>query len=139
MATSNPTLGKTMVLRITGTPTVITNLTSNSLSFTTDMIDVTTKSSGTHKEYLPNFQDLTIDFEGVYTITPSTAGFEDLLTSKLDGTAVTWEFGTTVTGTPKWSGSGYITGLDVDAPMDDKVTFSGSIQNTGDPTVGTYS
>lgn len=138
MATTTPTLGKSMVLRITGTPTVITNLTSNSLSFTTDMIDVTTKSSGTHKEYLPQWQDLTIDFEGIYTVTASTAGFEDLLTSKLAGSAVSWEFGTTASGTPKWSGTGYITGLDVDAPQDDKVTFSGSIQNTGDPTVGTY-
>jgi predicted secreted protein len=139
MATTAPQLGKTMTLRLTGTPTVITNMRSSSLSFVTDMIDVTTKSSGTHKEYLPSFQDLTIDGEGVYTLTASTQGFEDLLTSKLAGSSVTWEYGNSaVSGSPKWSGTGYITDLSVDAPYDDVVTFTVSIQNTGDPTVGTY-
>jgi hypothetical protein len=138
MATTTPQLGKLLTLRIGGTPTVITNLTSNSLSHVTDMIEVTSKSSGTHKEYPPSFQDLTFDFEGIYTVTASTQGYEDLLTSKLAGTVVTWEWGTGVTGTPKLSGSGYITGLDQDAPLDDVATFSGSIQNTGDPTVGTF-
>jgi predicted secreted protein len=138
MATTAPQLGKALTLRIGATPTVITNLRSNSLSHVTDMMDVTTKSSGTHKEYLPSFQDLTIDFEGIYTVTASTQGYEDLLTSKLAGTAVSWEWGSGVTGTPKLSGSGYITSLDQDAPLDDVATFSGSIQNTGDPVVGAY-
>jgi predicted secreted protein len=138
MATTTPTLGKVLTLRIGATPTTITNLTSNSLSHTTDSINVTTKSSGTHKEYLVAFQDLTFSFEGLYTVTASTQGYEDLLTAKLAGTAVSWEWGTGVTGTPKLSGTGYILTLDQDAPMDGAVTFSGSIQNTGDPTVGTY-
>lgn len=138
MATTSPQLGKTLTLRLGGTPTVITNLTSNSLNHLTDMVEVTTKSSGTHKEYLPLFQGLTIDFEGVYTITPTTEGYEDLLASKLAGTAVSWEWGTGVDGTPKLSGTGYITGLDKDAPLDDVVTFSGSIQTTDVPTEGIY-
>lgn len=138
MATTSPQLGKTLTLRIGGSPTTITNLTSNSLSHVTDMIEVTTKSSGTHKEYLPSFQDLTIDFEGIYTVTASTQGYEDLLTSKLAGTSVAWEWGSGVTGTPKLSGVGYITDLSQDAPLDDVATFSGSIQNTGDPVVAAY-
>src|SRR5687768_6657785 len=138
MATTDPVLGKSLTLKIGGTPTVITNLTSNSLSHSTDSIGVTTKDSGTHKEYKVQFQDLTLDFEGLYTSTASTQGYEDLLTAKLAGTLITWEWGTGVTGTPKLSGSGYILTLDQDAPLDDAVTFSGSIQNTGDPAVGTY-
>jgi predicted secreted protein len=136
MATTTPQLGKTLTLKIGGT--TITNLRSNSLSHTTDMIEVSTQSSGTHKEYLPSFQDLTFDFEGIYTVTASTQGYEDLLSSKLAGTSVAWEWGTGVSGTPKLSGTGYIVSLDQDAPYDDVATFSGSIQNTGDPTSGTY-
>lgn len=138
MATTTPQLGKTLTLKIGAIPTTITNLRSSSLSHTTDMIEVSTQASGTHKEYLPSFQDLTFDFEGIYTVTASTSGYEDLLTSKLAGTAVTWEYGSGVTGTPKLSGTGYIVSLDLDAPYDDVATFSGSIQNTGDPVEGTY-
>lgn len=138
MPTTTPQLGKTLTLKIGATPTTITNLRSNSLSHVTDMIEVSTQASGTHKEYLPSFQDLTIDFEGIYTVTASTQGYEDLLTSKLAGSSVAWEWGTGVSGTPKLSGTGYITALDQDAPYDDVATFSGSIQNTGAPTSGTY-
>ena len=136
MATTAPLLGKSLTVQIGST--VITNLTSNSLDMSTDMVEVTTKSSGTHKEYLPNFQDLTLEAEGIYTKTASSLGYEDFLTSKLAGTSVSWVWGDGVSGAPKLSGTGYLTSLTVDAPMDDVVTFSLSIQNTGDPVNGTY-
>lgn len=138
MATTNPQLAKALTIRLGATPTVITNLTSNSMSHTMDMIDVTTKSSGTHKEYIPAFADLTIDYEGIYTITASTMGYEDILTAIMAGTSVAWEWGTGVTGTPKLSGNGYHNNLTIDSNNGEVVTFSGSFQNTGDPTVGTY-
>jgi predicted secreted protein len=140
MATTAPQLGKTLTIRI-GTPTgvTITNLRSNSLSSVTDMIEVTTKSSGTHKEYLPSFQDLTIDFEGVFTQTASSYGPEDVLATKIAGTSFTWEYGSGVATTLKITGTGYFTAFDLDDPHDDVTTFSGAIQNTGDPTIGAYS
>lgn len=138
MATTTPTLGKSLTLRIGATPTTITNLTSNSLDQITDMIPVTTKASGTHKEYLPSFQDTTFSFEGIYTATASTQGYEDLDTAKRAGTSISWEWGTGVSGSPKLSGTGYITSLKQDAPLDGVVTFSGAIQNTGDPVSATY-
>lgn len=136
MATTTPLLGKNLTIQIGST--VITNLRSNSLSMMTDMIDVTTKSSGTHKEYLPSWQDLTLDAEGIYTKTASSQGVEDFLTSKLAGTSVSWVWGDGVSAAPRLTGTGYITSIDFDAPMDDVVTFTISIQNTGDPTNGVY-
>jgi predicted secreted protein len=139
MATETPVFGKTLTLRIgTPTPTVITNLTSNSLSDTTDTRETTTKQSGTHKEYLPAFQDKTLSFEGLTTHTPTSQGLEDLRAAKAAGTIVDWEWGTGVVGTPKLTGKGIITSLDEDAPYDGDVTFSGEIQNTGDPVSSTY-
>lgn len=140
MATTNPAYGTDLPLKIADTSTTaeIVNLTSNSASFTTDTREVTTKDSGTYKEYKATRNDGTFDFEGLYTITAGATGFEDLLTWKDAGTEIYWEMGTGVTGTPKWSGRGIITGLDVDAPDGDNVTFSGSIQNTGDITIGSY-
>lgn len=140
MATLDPIYGKSLTIRIVngGTPTAIQNLTSNSLSDSTDVREVTTKNSGTHKEYKPTFQDKTISFEGLAHHTAATSGLEDLKAAKAADTLVTWEWGTGVASSPKLTGTGYIISLDEDAPLDDNVTFSGEIQNTGDPTSSSY-
>lgn len=140
MATTAPAYGTDLPLMISDTSTAveIVNLTGNSASFTTDTREVTTKQSGTYKEYKATRNDATFDFEGLYTVTVGETGFADLQGWKDAGTEIYWEMGTGVTGTPKWSGRGIITALDVDAPDGDNVTFSGSIQNTGDVAIGTY-
>lgn len=140
MATTSPAAGKTFTLRLglTSTTTVITNLLSHGSSKTMDTREVTTKASGTHKEYLPTFADNTFDFSGLYTSTASTFGYEDLESAMDAGTLVYWEEGTGTSTTPKRSGTGYIVSLNREAPHDGNVEFSGTIQNTGDPATGTY-
>jgi hypothetical protein len=140
MATLDPIDGKTLTVRIvTATvATAIQNLTSNTLNDSTDVTEVTTKNSGTHKEYKPKFHDKTIDFEGLLHHTAATAGYEDLRAAKTAKTLIEWEWGTGVSGTPKLSGNGYIVALSEVASNGEDATFSGSIQNTGDPTESTY-
>jgi hypothetical protein len=140
MATLDTIDGKSLTIRIvTATvATAIQNLTSNSLSDTTDMSEVTTKNSGTHKEYKPKYQDKTISFEGLLHHTAATAGYEDLRAAKTAKTLIDWEWGTGVSGTPKLSGKGYIVSLEEDAADGEDATFSGEIQNTGDPVEGSY-
>jgi predicted secreted protein len=140
MATTAPAYGKDIPLKIgsTSTTTQIINLTANSASFTTDMREVTTKDSGTYREHRPTFHDAEFGFDGLYTSTASAQGFEDLLTFKEAKTEIFWEIGSGVSGSPKWTGKGYITNLDVDFPMEDNVTFTGTVKNTGDVTVSTY-
>jgi predicted secreted protein len=140
MATTTPSYGKELPLKIHSTSTTvqILNLQSNGISFSTDTREVTTKDSVKYREYRPTFQDATISFEGLFSAAVTTNGFEDIIAFKDAGTEIFWEIGTGVTGTQKYTGKGYITSLDVDSPLDDNVTFSGEIQNTGDLTIGTY-
>jgi hypothetical protein len=140
MATLDTIDGKSLTIRIvTATvATAIQNLTSNTLNDTTDVSEVTTKNSGTHKEYKPKFQDKTIDFEGLLHHTAATAGYEDLRAAKVAKTLIEWEWGTGVSGTPKMNGNGYIISLSEVAASGEDATFSGSIQNTGDPVEGSY-
>ena len=53
----------------------------------------------------------------------------------LSSIAFTW--GTFSTGDPEYSGSGIITSVTMDAPLDENVTYSMEIQITGDVTHGT--
>lgn len=141
MPTTSPAGGKALTLRLglTSTATVITNLVSHSSSKSKDTREVTTKASGTHKEYLPTFSDKTFDFSGLYTDTASTMGYEDLESAMDAGTLIYWEEGTGTSLSPKRTGTGYIVALDREAPHDGNVEFSGTIQNTGDPVVAAYS
>jgi predicted secreted protein len=140
MATTSPQAGKDVTLRLglTSTATVITNLTSQGLSKTKDTREVTTKSSGTHKEYRPTFSDLTWNASGLFTESASTMGFEDLESAMDAGTLIYWEEGTGTAASPKRTGTGYIVGLNKEAPHDGNVEFSVDIQNTGDPVTGVY-
>jgi predicted secreted protein len=141
MATTATIDGKDLPLKVgaTSTTTAITNLRGNAANFSTDTRETTTKNSGTYKEFKAVRNDLTLDFEGLYTQTASTSGFEDLQGWKDAGTEIYWEIGTGVSLSPKWTGRGIITALDVDMPDGDNTGFSGSIQNTGDITIGAYS
>ena len=141
MATLDPIDGGSLTIRIVtgGVATAIQNLTSNAFSSSMDTRETTTKNSGTHKEYKPTYLDKTFSFEGLLHHTAATAGLEDLRTAHEAGTIIDWEWGTGAASSPKITGSGIITSLDEDAPDGDNATFSGEIQNTGDPTISTYS
>jgi predicted secreted protein len=129
-----------MTIRVhtTSTTVAVTNLLSNDLDVNIDMEEVTTKDSGEFKEWLARFADAKLGFSGIYSSTASATGYEDLEGWAFAKTKIFWEFGTGVAATRKISGQGYIDNVKLDAPHDGSVTFSGSIQNTGDPTVATY-
>jgi predicted secreted protein len=142
MATLTTVSGKTLTLKIDSTSTTksIKNLRSRSLASTTDLAEVTTADSGTHKEYVAEFQDLTIDFSGLAT-EASDAGLvtSELLALKIAKTVIYWEWGTGVASSPRITGRGIIQDFNIDSEYDGEVEFSGAIQNTGDPTFDTYS
>jgi hypothetical protein len=140
MATTAPEFGKTFTLRLgtTSTTTVITNLLSHGSKASMGTREVTTKASGTHKEYKTTFADQTFDFSGIYTSTATAQGYEDMEIVKDAGTLIFWEEGSGTTGTPKRAGTGYIVDLSRTSPHDGNVEFSGTIQNTGDPATTSY-
>jgi predicted secreted protein len=59
-------------------------------------------------------------------------GLDDLFTVFNNRTAINWQLATgAFDASPKFTGSGLITSLSMDAPMEDVTTFSGSIAVTG--------
>lgn len=140
MATTATIDGKDLPLKVgsTSSTTKITNLIGNSANFTTGKRKTTSKDSGTYEEYKMTRNDLTFPFRGWYTKTVSTSGFEDLLTWKDAGTEIYWEMGSGTPTEPKWTGRGFVEELTIDSEDSETVEFSGTIQNTGDPTYGVY-
>jgi hypothetical protein len=140
MATTAALDGKSLVIKVhnTSTTATITNLTSNDLDMVMEARKTTTKDSGVFHEYQPTFGDLKFGFEGLRSNTASATGSEDIKGWMVAKTEIYWEWGTGVTGTEKISGRGFFLSYKESAPNGDNVTFSGSIQNNGEPTFGTY-
>ena len=52
-------------------------------------------------------------------------------------TSVTWKFTDSTTGNIEWSGSGFITSLELGAPVEENATYSGTITMSGAPSKAT--
>jgi len=123
-------LGTATILRI-GAITIARG-TSVQLSRASNMVDVTNKDSAGNQEVLPGMRSGTMQFEGIFDETQTTgAGFSLLWGYQINGTAVTVKFGTTVVGDKIYTGSCYISNLQMSAPNLDKQTFSCTLTMTG--------
>lgn len=134
MATAATVKGKSMKLKLA--TIVILNLKSNSLSHMAEVIETSTKDSGDYKEYIASWKDMTFDAEGLANAVAGAMGIEDLHAAV--GTIVAYEYGDDVAGHRKITGNAILLNVDEDAPDDDVVGFTLSLQNTGDPVFGTY-
>ena len=87
----------------------------------------------TAKTYIPGLKDGTVPFEG-----PFDTAIDQVWYDLYDqGTIFLWEYypaGKAVTGTPKLSGSGFITTYEVSSDVGDANAVSGELQITGDVT-----
>lgn len=141
MSTLTTKSGKSLTIKIDSTSTVksIKNLRSRSLSVSADVDETTTADSGSFKEFIAQFLDASIDFAGKATEASDTGLVTaEILALMVAKTLIYWEWGTGVSGSPKISGQGIITSFDENSEYDSEVEFSGSIQNSGDPTFTTY-
>jgi TP901-1 family phage major tail protein len=109
------------------------------LNRSAETIETTTKSSNGWKEFVSSFKEWSIDCDGLYTLptasgTPSIRALEDAF---LNGTEVTVEFvladvtGLSLGDIEGFTGSALITDFPLEAPQDDSMTFSVSLQGTG--------
>jgi predicted secreted protein len=133
MATTTPQNGTAIVLQVGGT--TIANLKSNTMNFSRALIDVSNKDSGGWKESIYGQGSGTFDFEGVF-VEQTTYGFSNLFTALKNKTNLTarWKG---VAGDMYYEATCLISSLSETAPMEDAVTFSGSLEMTGAPTTGT--
>ena len=123
--------GKLMVMQIDGV--TIAGQTTGSMSTNADMLDATTKDSAGWKEFLPGEKNVTFSVGGLYD--PAAAeGSEEALAYLYEGAVLTWRWGQTTSGGSYWTGSGYISSIDINGDKNTLSSYTIQIQNTGTPT-----
>ena len=136
MATSGVFNGTLLSVQIGGSK--LFNSTSASMSLSMDAPEATTKDSGGFQEVIAGVKSGEISFDGLVAY-DSVSGIQigDVADDLLAGTEVTWEFSTDVTGDNKYTGSGYISSVEITAEAESPVSYSGTIITTGSITKGT--
>lgn len=114
----------------------ILNSTSCSLSLSADTPEATTKDSGGFQELIVGVKSGEISFEGLVAYDAGGEQIGEVSTDLLAGTEITWEFSTDVSGDDKYSGSGFISSIEITADMESPASYSGTIVTTGTITQG---
>ena len=128
----------TLMKIYTGSPlTAIASCNGASLSMSHDPRDITTKDSGGWKELLEGLRSFEMSGEGLVAFDDTNGGLA-LTSSLLNRTQLILAFSTEVTGDTKWSGSGYISSLEVGSPgQEENLTYNFTMTGTGALTQGT--
>lgn len=115
---------------------VLDKVTECSISLTTDMRDITTKTSGGYRELLPGLKSASMSVSGLFE-EDATNGYNELVAHQLGGDKLFIIFTNTGTGAVANQGDeqfdveGYISSLEQTAGVEDNVGFSMTIEVTG--------
>lgn len=112
----------------------LAHTTSATLNLEMATIDISSKDSSGNQEVIGGQKTSSLDFEGLTDFGASAYGVNDLFELMDNRYKVDFTMGTADAGSPvapKWTGEGFITSLTVSAPMEDAVTYSGTITVTG--------
>ena len=109
--------------------------TSCSISMNVDTIDVSTKDSAGFRALIGGQKSFSLSADGLMDFAGVAADTEpdELFTQMMNRTAVTFVFGlaSPASGDYTYSGSGFITSLELSGGMEDAPTYSVSIEGTG--------
>ena len=107
-------------------------LTDNSINESTEMLNTTTRDNGGWASFMPTNQSLTISFTGIIEEgnNYNRIDFWRLKTLMRTRTAIEWKVDSPTEGSDGDSGTGYLTSLSKNDPLDDMQTFSGEIVGT---------
>ena len=135
MATTGVFSGTDLLLKLTdgtsiATSTIIGHSTSCSLSLSNDLPEATTKDSNGFQEVIAGVKSGEISFEGLiaYDDDANPVDFADILIARR---AVSWQFGTADGDDAVYSGSGFLSSVEMSAEMESPATYSGSITING--------
>jgi TP901-1 family phage major tail protein len=115
---------------------VVDHVTECSISLSTDIRDITTKTSGGWREILPGLKSASLSLSGLFA-EDATNNFNQLVDHQIAGDQVFVIFTNTGAGSAANAGdeqfdvSGYITSLEQTAGTEDNVTFSMTLEITG--------
>ena len=116
---------------------VVDHVTECSISMSTDMRDITTKASGGWREILPGMKSASLSLSGLFAEN-ATTNYNQLVDHQIAGEKLFVIFTNVGTGTTANAGdeqfdvAGYITSLEQTAGTEDNVTFSMTIELTGE-------
>lgn len=109
----------------------IEDLEECTLTIDGETIDVTTKDSSGWTERLHGVKSWSMSGSGIIDWA-ATEGADEIYDDLVAGTFATFKFGgSAVSGHSEISGSGLYTNLEISAPKEDKVSFSFSIEGSG--------
>lgn len=104
---------------------------SSSVNISANMIDTTNKDSSGWVQNIAGLKSWSIDFEGLADLADSDA-FDRPYDQLVAGTAVTvWIGEADGTAGVRYQGSGLLSSVDMSAPQDDALGYSGTITGTG--------
>jgi TP901-1 family phage major tail protein len=115
---------------------VVDHVTECSISMSTDMRDITTKTSGGWRELLPGLKSASLSLSGLFA-EDATNGFNQLVDHQIAGAKLYVVFtnvgsnATANAGDEQFDVAGYITSLEQTAGVEDNVGFSMTIEVTG--------
>ena len=118
--------------------TLVNGTISNSYDLSVDMIDVTTKDSSGHKEYIAGEDDATVSVEGKFD-PANTYGYEELHTAALAKAEVIILFGLNESGGVGYQFSALIQNLTLNGPKNEATAWTANIQRTGATTTVIFS
>ena len=107
--------------------------TSCSLSMNVDMIDISTKDSNGFRDILAGQKSFSLSADGLmdFASTGSTTDTDELFTSMMGRTGVTFTFALDVQSGYKYTGTGFISSMEITGGVEDAPTYSVSIEGNG--------
>ena len=115
---------------------VLDHVTECSISMTTDMRDITTKTSAGYRELLPGLKSASMSVSGLFA-EDAANGYNQLIDHQIAGDKLfviftnTGDGAAANTGDEQFDISGYISSLEQTAGVEDNVGFSMTIEVTG--------
>ena len=133
MATTGVFNGTNLLLKfhsVQGSIASIGHSTSCSMSLSADLPDATTKDSSGFNEVIAGTRTGEISFEGLVAYDDANNAIEaaDYLIAR---TKLHWSFGTAASGDAVYSGTGFLSSVEMSGEMESPVTYSGTITITG--------
>mgnify|MGYP003141230894 CR=1 FL=1 len=115
-----------------GTEYKLMHATSCTLSTSVDTIDISNKDSAGWKDIIGGQKSFSLSADGLmdFTSTGTTTDPDEIFDQMINRTSVAFTF---ALGTPagyKWTGTGFITSLEVTGGVEDAPTYSVSVEGT---------
>lgn len=107
-----------------------------SLSYNVDTIDVTNKDSGGNRTLLGGTKSYSLSADGLmdFVSAGTTTDVDELFTQARDREPVSFTFGLATPAGYTYTGSGFITSLEISGGTEDAPTYSVTIEGSGDLT-----